>query len=209
MREGAARGVEGAEVVLPGLILNLSKTMTFRDSETGCEVSEKAGRLECTMQNLADSMGQQFPESLEGAPGGSLDSLETFLVYNARRKVTSSAKKQRKPGVVTEAGLRQTPDGSFLDLLRNGAEVLVEAGWDVPDVGSAASYLRGGPNVTFLFHPSLGPVWSVIGQKLRSGSLSPGAELVLEVAEADVEGLHLDGSLQVEAENIMGDVERP
>ena len=209
VREGAARGVDGAEVVLPGLILNLSKTMTYRDSETGREVSEKAGRLECTMQNLADSMGQLFPESLEGAPGGSPDSLETFLVYNARRKVTSSAKKQRKPGVVTEAGLRQTPDGSFLDLLRNGAEVLQEAGWDVPAVGSAASYLQEGPNVTFLFHPALGPVWSVISQKLRSGSLAPGAELVLEVAEADVEGLRLNGSLQVEAENVMGAVERP
>ena len=61
----------------------------------------------------------------------------------------------------------------------------------------------------FLFHPALGPVWSVIGQKLRNGSLAPGAELVLEIAEADVEGLHLDGSLQVEAENVMGAVERP
>ncbi len=54
-----------------------------------------------------------------------------------------------------------------------------------------------GPGFIFLFHPALGPLWDVISQKIVGGSLTHGSELVLEVAEARLEQLHLDGSLQV------------
>lgn len=53
------------------------------------------------------------------------------------------------------------------------------------------AYLASGPALIFLFHPALGPLWDVVAQKLRGGSLAPRSELVLEVAEAQVEGLHL------------------
>ena len=45
-------------------------------------------------------------------------------------------------------------------------------------------YLERGPGFVFLHHPALGPLWEVIGQKLRGGRLAHGAEVVLEVAEA-------------------------
>lgn len=53
-------------------------------------------------------------------------------------------------------------------------------------------YLAQGPGMIFLFHPALGPLWDVVAQKLRGGLLAPRSELVLEVAEADVEQLELE-----------------
>mmetsp|Transcript_21376 Transcript_21376/g.60193 ORF Transcript_21376/g.60193 Transcript_21376/m.60193 type:complete len:483 (-) Transcript_21376:641-2089(-) len=199
--EGAAQGYAGAGVVLPGMLVNLKKTTTFFCRETRADVSHRAGRLECTMQNIADSLAQVLPEP---APPEASPDLDTFLIFNGRSKVTSSAKKRRKEGPTTEASLRQTPDGSFLDLMRNGKEVLELCGFSVPDVGGAAEYVERGPGFIFLFHPALGPLWHVIAQKVRGGSLAPGSELVLEIAEADVQDLALDGSLVVRAERPMG-----
>ena len=171
--EAVAAGGSG---VLPGLIFNMAKKVAWRDPATGAERSERAGRMECTMQNLADSMatasdaplappargglggGDGLADALNnaaalasgaalGAGGGSSSSgdgasspslaerLDTFLVYNLRRKVTSSAKKRREPG---SNRIHQTPDGSFYDLMRNGWQVLQRCGMRyVPEVKRA------------------------------------------------------------------------
>ena len=76
-------------------------------------------------------------------------------------------------------------------------------------VGEVEQYLERGPGFIFLFHPALGPLWDVIAQKLRGGCLEAGAELVLQVAEADVQNLQLDGSLLVNADAAMGLLEAP
>lgn len=81
------------------------------------------------MQNLVDSLAQRFqdpmPESLHA-------SLNTFVVYNQRRCVTSSAKRKRKPGSTM---VSQTPDGSFLDLMRNAHDLLSRCGLShIPEV---------------------------------------------------------------------------
>ncbi len=65
-------------------------------------------------------------------------------------------------------------------------------------------YLDHGPSFIFLFHPSLGPLWDVVAQKVQGGSLANKAELVLEVAEACITQLHVDGSLRVQADSVMG-----
>jgi hypothetical protein len=67
-----------------------------------------------------------------------------------------------------------------------------------------AHYLAHGPAFIFLFHPALGPLWEIIAAKVRRGRLAPGAELQLEVAEADVEALEVEGSLLVTASHAMG-----
>lgn len=56
-----------------------------------------------------------------------------------------------------------------------------------------------GPGFIFLYHPALGPLWDVISQKVVGGSLAPRSELVLELAEARLLDVHVDGSLQVGA----------
>ena len=53
-------------------------------------------------------------------------------------------------------------------------------------VGEVEAYLQHGPSFVFLYHPALGPLWEVVGQKLHGGRLAHGAEVVLELAEAQV-----------------------
>ncbi len=63
-----------------------------------------------------------------------------------------------------------------------------------------------GPGFIFLFHPALGPLWDVISQKVVGGSLAQGGELVLELAEARLVDVHLDGSLQARARPRAGEL---
>ena len=53
--------------------------------------------------------------------------------------------------------------------------------WHAAQTGDVQQYLERGPGFIFLFHPALGPLWDVISQKIRGGSLSDHSELVLEV----------------------------
>lgn len=248
----AVRDVLSREGVasLPGMIINLNKKTSWTDAATGEPREEYAGRLECTMQNLADGLFDPATKPLVGADGmpalvpqaagesvngGSesedaadiqsaplatprelppidpnegmqrLDQLSTFVMYNERRKVTSSAKKARDPN---STRLAQTPDGSFCDLQRNAADLLKRCKMSVPDARDHAEYLeKGGPSFTFLYHPSLGPLWDVIRQKIRGGSIADGSELVLEVAEAQLVNVDIDGSLLVSCDQVMGNME--
>lgn len=70
-----------------------------------------------------------------------------------------------------------------------------------------ADYLEQGPSFIFLFHPSLGPLWDVVAQKVQAGSLAIKSELVLEVAEACLCNVHVQGSLLVQADCVMGRTE--
>ncbi len=74
-----------------------------------------------------DSLAQRFDAPL---PEERHAQLSTFAVFNRRRKVTSSAKRRREPGSTRVA---QTPDGSFLDLMRNAAELLARCGMAAPE----------------------------------------------------------------------------
>jgi len=200
--------VKGGGAVLPGMIFNLNKKVSYTDALTGAERSVHAGRLECTMQNLADCFRTPLDSIPADLEGGLDEVLDTFLVYNLRRRTTSSAKRKANPGATH---IHQTPDGSFYDLQRNARDVLTMSGMEVAELGTVAEYLESGPGYVFLFHPALGPLWDVIAQKIRGGSLGSRSELVLEVAEADIEGLAVqDGaSLLVTAENVMGHKARP
>ncbi|CAM6096695.1 unnamed protein product [Calypogeia fissa] len=185
---------------LPGMIMNLKKPVEYVD-QWGNKRCVRAGRLECTMQNVADSLVNKHFSRLSSSDQGQLD---TFLLYNQRRKVTSSAKRQRKDG---EHSLHQTPDGSFLDLTRNASDLLSYCGVLMPQMEGNQCYVEYGPPFLVFFHPSLGPLWDVIRQKIKGGSLASGSELQLEVAEFSWENVQLDGSLLIHATNVMGSVE--
>ena len=51
-----------------------------------------------------------------------------------------------------------------------------------------------------LFHPALGGLYSVIAQKIRGGRLAKRAEWMMEIAEAHIVNLDLQGSLLIEAD---------
>lgn len=189
LRAAAAPGAPAPPPLgcLPGLVLNTGKSV--RPGGAGEPV--KAGRLESTMQCLVDAL----PPSLASS---------SFAVSGPRRLVTSSAKRARAPG----GSLAQTPDGSFLDLARNGGDTLRGAGWAgvPPDADFESSdAAEGRLPLVFVHHPALGPLWSVVARKVGRGRLErAGSELVLDLAECRLRSLTLAGSLRILADAPLG-----
>ncbi|KAG2723949.1 hypothetical protein I3760_02G194800 [Carya illinoinensis] len=182
---------------LPGMVLNIKKPVVYVD-HFGKQQSVSGGRLECTMQNIADSF---FSTSSSPFYGRVEDNLDTFIVYNERRRVTSSAKRKRKHA---DKSLHQTPDGSLLDILRNAHNLLSNCDIRLPEIKGNDVYVDSGPPFLLLLHPALGPLWEVTRQKFHGGSISKGSELQIEVAEFLWRNVQLDGSLIIMAEHVMG-----
>ncbi|KAL1559274.1 UTP--glucose-1-phosphate uridylyltransferase 3, chloroplastic [Salvia divinorum] len=185
------------ESSLPGMVLNIKKSVTYMD-QFGIKHCVPGGRLECTMQNIADHFTNRYSSRCYK---GVEDDLDTFIVYNERRKVTSSAKKKRRH---TDKSLHQTPDGALLDMMRNAYDLLSQCGVTIPEVEDNEMYVNCGPPYLILLHPALGPLWEIISQKFVGGSIAKGSELQIEVAEFLWRNVQLDGSLVVLAENIVG-----
>ncbi|XP_073296940.1 UTP--glucose-1-phosphate uridylyltransferase 3, chloroplastic [Primulina huaijiensis] len=185
------------ESSLPGMVLNVKKPITYVD-HFGMKHCVSGGRLECTMQNIADNFSNTFPSRCYKVVE---DALDTFIVYNDRRKVTSSAKKRRGH---TGKSLHQTPDGSLLDIMRNAYDLLSYCGIEIPKVEGNEVYVDSGPPFLIFLHPALGPLWEVTKQKFQGGFISKGSELQIEVAEFLWRDVQLHGSLIISSENVMG-----
>lgn len=189
-----------AECPIPGMIVNLKK-MTFQD-EQGEVRQEELARLESTMQNIADSFVYRFPF---GKNANGLPELSTYLTYNHRHKTISTVKKEYAEG----SSLLETPEGCYWDLYLNAHELLEkDCGFSLPEIVDQKSYLQSGPPFDFTYHPSLGPVYSIISQKLRKGKIAQGSQLHLEIAEIDCENLDLNGRLSVCAQAAMGNLNK-
>lgn len=193
---GDLKAIEDAVKVcpFPGLLLNLKKG-SFR--QISGEAKEAVlGRLESTMQNIADV----FIE--EKSPEAPKKTDRTFVTYNQRHKTISTAKRAYIPG----GSLQETPENCFYDLLFASRELLqTRCAFALPSKRSLQEYLEKGPEVLFLYHPALGPLYSVIEQKLQKGRIEMGSELLLDIAEANIKHLRLMGSLQIQATHPMGD----
>ncbi|MGD0665848.1 MAG: UTP--glucose-1-phosphate uridylyltransferase, partial [Rhabdochlamydiaceae bacterium] len=181
---------------IPGILVNMKK-ITYRTAD-GAKKDEEAARLESTMQNLADFMEETFAAPLKE---GNRDALQTYLTYNHRRKTISAVKREFTLG----SSLLETPEGCFLDILQNVRDVLTtKCHVQVPPVSDPIQFFESGPSFIALYHPALGPLYSVIGQKWRGGKLHTGSEVQLQISEIDFENLIVNGSLLVQAESIMG-----
>lgn len=155
----------------PGLILNL-KNGSF-------------GRLESTMQNLADVFEEERRESLQ------ID--RTFITYNHRHKTISTTKK----AFISGGNQNETPERCFYDLLFAARELLGQCEVCLPELRSFSDYLSEGPEFVFLYHPFLGPLYSMIQQKIKRGFLAKGSELNIEIADLSLQNFSLIGSLQI------------
>lgn len=183
------------ECPIPGMLVNMKNKTPFIDAK-GQVVQVEGGRLESTMQNIADFIRDKEPLRLDQ---GGLGSLKTFVTYNSRRKTISVTKKAFVPG----KGILETPEGCFFELQQNCHEMLVDfCKMDLPSPPDEATYLKQGPAVLVLFHPIIGPLYSVIAQKIYGGSCAQGSELQLEIAEVELKGIDLDGSLSITAKEI-------
>ncbi|MGH2612835.1 MAG: UTP--glucose-1-phosphate uridylyltransferase, partial [Rhabdochlamydiaceae bacterium] len=184
---------------IPGILVNVKK-ITYRTPD-GMKKDEEAARLESTMQNIADFMEEIFSAPLKE---GNRDTLQTYLTYNHRRKTISAVKREFTLG----SSLLETPEGCFLDILQNVRDVLTtKCHVQLPPISDPIQFFENGPSFIALYHPALGPLYSVIGQKWRGGKLYFGSEIQLQISEIDFENLVIDGSLLVQAESIMGHLE--
>ena len=171
---------------LPGLVFN---------PKTKVEKMEMpAGRLESAMQNIADDFKDLLAKPLYK---DDWKNLSVFIAYNDRKKTISVAKK----AYVESGSTFETPIGAYNDLLQANIELLRECGVDVPKYEEID--IRQ-PPLIFHYLPSLGPIYSVIRQKISQGKIVQGGELMLEIAEFYWNKCTLLGSLIIEAKNPLG-----
>ncbi|MDF2576823.1 MAG: hypothetical protein K0S74_307 [Chlamydiales bacterium] len=181
---------------IPGMMINMKEKVIVKSTE-GLEHEVVAGRLESMMQNMADYFTYTSPSKI--LPGEV--ELDTFLTYNQRIKTISVTKRPYTEG----KPLLETPEGCFYELMLNHYDLLKSyCGFFIPELGSEAEYIQNGPGFVFLFHPALGPLYSIIAQKIRNGSFTQRSELQLDISEIDIKNLSLDGSFIIKTENIMG-----
>jgi UTP---glucose-1-phosphate uridylyltransferase len=174
---------------LPGLMLNMKNKEPYL-CPTGAFHEVLGGRLESMMQNISDALisGPQQP-------------LPTFLTYNERKRTISVTKKSFEMG----KPLLETPEGAFYDLMHNAYELLSgHCGVHLEPFCTQDEYLKMGPSILFLYHPALGPLYTLIAQKIRKGRFASWSEMQLEIADVFFENLNLDGSLLVHAKNVLG-----
>lgn len=168
----------------PGLLLN------FRKKGEGAAMA----RLETTMQNIADALTVPKGE----APAA-------YLTNYVRRKTISTTKRKSS----SAQAMLETPEGCYYDYMLNAKELLEKyCNMSLPPFPNEETFRREGPSFIFSAHPALGPLFSVMGQKFRGGTILEGAELQLEIADLDCENLSLQGSLLIYADQLMGHQEK-
>lgn len=174
---------------LPGLILNMKSQVPVCSPE-GTLSHALGGRLESMMQNISEAIA---------VPAG--EPLTTFVTRNSRSKTISAAKKSYEPG----GSFLETPEGVFYDLQLNAYALLKNhCNATLPPLNSQREFLEKGPSFLFLYHPALGPLYSLIGQKIQHLTLEDKSELQLEIADLKIENLKLEGSLLIEAKQVLG-----
>lgn len=182
---------------LPGLLLNMKNSFTYLNAENQLQ-TKLAGRLESTMQNIADVIVDRMSRPLDP---NKIEKLKTFITYNKRMKTISVCKKT----YVSDKPFIETNEHCFYEMLQNYQNLLVEAcKMQLPSIKSFEESLATGPSCVISFHPALGPLYEVIAQKIRGGSLECGSELLLEVSEVELDHIDLNGSLVIKSDALMG-----
>lgn len=182
---------------LPGLLINTKKKAPYIDEE-GSFSYIPSGRLESTMQNIADCIVDTYPEKIN--PENS-DLLSSYIVYNQRIKSLSVTKNEYIEG----KSLQDTPHGAKRDLLINARNLFVDhCSMQIPQMNDEDDYIENGPSFLIDYHPALGPLYSVIGQKIKGGSIAENSMLELNIAEAHITNLTLAGTLKITAKDSLG-----
>lgn len=133
-------------------------------------------RLESTMQNIADPIQL----SNENA---------AFLTFNKRSKSLAAIKRQCGPN----GDDKETDKRALLNLAEESKNLLEACGMSVPD------------NLFFSYHPALGPLYSIISQKIMGGRCNNHAKICLEIAEIYLRHLQLDGELKIQSPYVTKD----
>jgi len=166
---------------LPECVLNMKHEIETMYGEVPRKVM--GGRLESMMQGISNHLKANDQHQLP-----------TFLAYQRRSRTISTAKRK------FTGTLLETPEGAFYDLMRNAHDLLKECGFSLPIFYSKERYIQEGAPFVFRYHPRLGPLYSVIKQKLRGGCLAQHAELCIDFEDIFIEALDLTGSLLIQGQ---------
>lgn len=144
-----------------------------------------SARLETMMQNIADHIP--------------LD--RSYVTLGPREKTISSAKRQYVEG----EGVLETPLGAMYTQLANAHDLLVTClKSDAPMMPSHDDFEREGPSFFFSFHPALGPMYSLLEQKLSHLTIRKGANVILDIADLFLEKCEIREGLTIAADQITG-----
>lgn len=187
-------------VSFPGLLINMKSSVDSIAAD-GTVTRLQAGRLESTMQNISDYMIDIADHRLADSE---IHCLRSFTTLNSRHKTISVAKCAYEPN----KSLLGTQLGAFYDKIRNCHELLADyCHYTLPPLPDEANFLERGPSFLCDYLPALGPLYSIIGQKIQYGTLAAGSELRLEISSLQIERLSLSGSLLIMAENSLGTID--
>ncbi len=176
----------------PGAIVNMKQNV--HANKNGQMLTLQGARLESTMQNISDALPV---ESVQKVPPER--ELMTFVLLCSRNKTISVAKKAFDP-----ASPKETPESCFYDLITCNLDMLKKfCKFSMDPLCSFDEYLKNGPSMIFLYHPTLGPLYSIIGQKISRGRLHHGAELVLDISHIHIANLDITGSCVIRAKCIV------
>jgi hypothetical protein len=149
------------------------------------------------MQAIADAMMVPWK--------GEQKNLSTFLALYDREKSISVTKK----ALITGQNAHETPECCLYDWYRACRRLLREVcSCTLPEEISLEQFIGQGPNLSFFFHPALGPFWEIIGQKVSSGRLFSGAEFELEIAELYLRNFSVRGSFRLLCDAVTGPVDQ-
>ncbi len=132
------------------------------------------GKPTARLETMMQNLGEAFT-------GTSPQDLPSFILFAERLKTISVIKNPFKDNP------RETAVGAFADIQRNMQELFALS---LP--------------CTIVLHPALGPLWSIIRQKVRFGTIAENSEIILDIAEVDIEHLSVNGSLHVTADAPLG-----
>ncbi len=177
----------------PGKILNFKHdflTIGINDEAH----KKKAGRIELMMQNIADTITDFSVKENDQK------NLSTYLTYNKRVKTISAIKKAYRKN----EGLMETPQGTYYDLLCNYYELFSDiCKMKLPTMPSEEEFIENGPSFIISYHPFLGPLYSIIKDKIKNGVMNKGSELLLRISDILLEKINLEGSLQIFSEGML------
>lgn len=153
-----------------------------------------AGRLESTMQNMADVFVEKIKQRQP-----SYTPQKTFVTYNHRNKTISTTKRVYS----LNKDPIETPEKCFYDLLENHYDLLSNyCRFQLPKFVDLKTYLQKGPSFLFSYLPSLGPLYSIISQKIQGGVLHKRSEMVLNLSEILIQNITVKGSLCIQGEDL-------
>lgn len=159
-------------------------------------------RLETMMQNIADEICVANQAKLSSSDLAK--SLPSFILYGERCKTISVTKNP----VTLGKTIAETPLGALYDSFANMVELLREqCHFTMPAMPSREEFATRGASIAVILHPAIGPLWSVIAQKMRKGILHAHAEMILDLEAIDIENLSLRGSLMIYAQEPLGFVD--